>query len=452
MKCNCSFYIDAFLKAYDVPGREREMKKKSIAKMFFISLAKSIGCILIILAVGFISYKISYTILSDEAEENSMVAEVKEIQSDAKIDDISKNLIYVTDDKNRIVHLILEICNTKTYNMDYVTIPVKTNYEIPSTMYRQLLVVNNEIPQIIRLSKLNTYFEKESDAYGYGVLIFEKMLGIDISYYTAISEDVYESHYRDQKVTVGYKTKSDIYNTPGLDGVTPVSTVVMKIDMKISVLSDAHKRQLKDMGGSEEKILNYIKNEYERLESNFSRENKSSYISAYQKMNPDLFHYWGIPCTKEDDAFVVNKKAAKKMLKALEQNSETYTTAQDLSMLNQVVTGTSSGTGNTTSADSKETEETVSDSKDLRIYVLNGSQIAGLASRTKERLEGAGYQVGGIGNYTAETLTHTQIIVKSESQGKDLESYFEAPERLVGQVESGYDIQIILGTADANRQ
>ncbi|MBR1743197.1 MAG: hypothetical protein IJ733_15275, partial [Lachnospiraceae bacterium] len=231
------------------------MKKKSIAKMFFVSLAKSIGCILIILAVGFISYKVSYTILSSESGEKGVRTELKEIQSDASLDDVSKNLIYVTDDKERIVHLILEICNKNTHNMDYVTIPVKTDYTIPSTMYRQLCQINQEIPQVIRISKLNTYFEKESDTYGYGMLIFEKMLGIDISYYTAIKEDVYASHYKEENVTVGFKAKSDIYNTPGLDGVTPKSTVLLKTNMKITTLSDAHKRQLKDLGGDEKKIL-----------------------------------------------------------------------------------------------------------------------------------------------------------------------------------------------------
>lgn len=430
------------------------MKKESIAKLFFVSLAKSLGCLLIILAVGFISYKISYTILSGETEENSMTAEVKEIQSNAKTDEISKNLIYVTDDKNRIVHLMLEICNTKTCNMDYVTIPVKTNYEIPSTMYRQLYSVNEEIPQIIRLSKLNTYFEEESDAYGYGVLIFEKMLGIKISYYTAIKDEVYQNHYRDEKVTVGFQMKSDVESTPGADGITPSSTVEVQTGMKISVLSEAYKRQLKDLGGDEKKILNYIKDDYERLESNLSREDKSSYISTYQKMNPDLFHYWGIPCTKEEDGvYEIDKKTAKKALKALEKNSVSYTVAQDLSVLNQITTD-SAGTDvdSATETPSGENTETIQDSKNLRIYVLNGSQIAGLASKTKDRLAQAGYQIGGIGNYTQETLTHTQIIVKSESQGKDLETYFEEPERLVGQVADGYDIQIVLGTADANRQ
>jgi len=39
-------------------------------------------------------------------------------------------------------------------------------------MYRKLCQVNEEIPQVIRISKLLQYFEDESKAYGYGELIF----------------------------------------------------------------------------------------------------------------------------------------------------------------------------------------------------------------------------------------------------------------------------------------
>lgn len=422
------------------------MKKKSIAKMFFISLLKSLGCIAIILAVGFISYKISYAVLSGETDQNGVTTEIEEIQSDATLDEVSKNLIYVSDEKNRITHLMLEICNTKTYNMDYVTIPVKTDYTIPSTMYRQLCQINQEIPQVIRLSKLKTYFSQEDDAYGYGMLIFEKMLGIDISYYTAYEQEVYDNHYKEEKATIAFKTTSDLNNTPDPEGVIPKSSTTLQTKMKINVLSDAYKRQLSDLGSDEKKILDHIKNEYERLLSNLSRENKSSYISAYQKMNVNFFHYWGVPCTYEDKVYTIDKKAAKKALKALEENSVTYTAAQDLSVLNQIISASATETAVTSSSETAQ-----EDSKKLRIYVLNGSQIAGLASKTKERLESDGYQVPEIGNYTEQTLTHTRIIVSKKEQGKDLESYFEDPERSVGEVAEGYDIEIILGTADANQ-
>ena len=127
------------------------MKKNNVVKVFFISLLKSILFIIILLVTGFASYKISYTILSDNGGNiGTSKGDIADIIEDAQTDEISRNLIYVCNG-DRITNLILEICNTKTNNMDYVTIPVRTEYTIPTTMYQKLCTVNQEIPQIIRI-------------------------------------------------------------------------------------------------------------------------------------------------------------------------------------------------------------------------------------------------------------------------------------------------------------
>lgn len=425
------------------------MKKKSMFKLFYMSLLKSLLCIAIILAVGFASYKISYTVLSKGSSDTGTSAEsLKDIMNKATTDEISKNLIYVSDDKNKITHVMLEICNTKTYNMDYVTIPVRMDYTIPSVMYRKLCQINQEIPQVIRVSKLKQYFEDENDAYGYGVLIFEKMLGTDISYYTALDQETYDNHYTEQKVKVSYRTKSAVNNTPGPDGTTPSSVTTLKTKMNISVLSDAFQNQLKDVAGDQQKIADYIKEQYSRVESNLTVYNKIGYVEAYEKMDVTKYHYWGIPGTFVDRVFEVDTKAAKKGLKALTENTTAYASAQELSGVNTMVTSTSGSDSAGDNTDAK--ADSVASSKGLKIYVLNGSQISGLASSTKEKLENAGYTVPKVGNYTAETLTTTKIKVSEKGQGEDLKEYFNNPEISVGGVTSGYDIEIVLGTVDAN--
>ena len=180
------------------------MKKKNIAKIFAVSLLKSILGILIIIAVGFASYKISYMILSNNSEKVGTTSnEIEDIIEEAQTDEISKNLIYVSNG-NKISHLMLEICNTKTNNMDYITIPVGTDYTIPTVMYQRLSTVNQEIPQIVRIGRLKQYFEKDEDAYGYGELIIEKMLGIKISYYTVIDQETYANHYSRRNVNIKF--------------------------------------------------------------------------------------------------------------------------------------------------------------------------------------------------------------------------------------------------------
>lgn len=47
-------------------------------------------------------------------------------------------------------------------------------------------------------------------------------------------------------------------------------------------------------------------------------------------------------------------------------------------------------------------------------------------------------------------MTTTKIIVSKKGQGEDLKEYFNNAQVTVGSVSKGYDIEIILGTRDAN--
>ena len=152
-------------------------------------------------------------------------------------------------------------------------------------------------------------------------------------------------------------------------------------------------------------------------------------MECYEKQDPDLFHYWGIPGKYTDKIFEVDTKASKSFINNLVNNDTTYTQAQTFEKVAKTSTKSSKGKS---------------------IIVLNGSQIGGLASAAKTKLTNAGYTVKKIGDYTAATLTQTKIIVKEDGAGKDLVKYFSNPVVETGTVETGYDIKIIIGTADAN--
>ena len=396
------------------------MKKKSIAKVFILSLLKSILGIAIIIAVGFASYKISYMVLSNNSENvGTSSNEIKDIVEEAQTDEISKNLIYVSND-NKISHLMLEICNTKTNNMDYITIPVGTDYTIPTEMYQKLSIVNQEIPQIIRIGRLKQYFQNDEDAYGYGELIIEKMLGVKISYYTVLDQETYLNHYSRRNTEVKFKPLS-LAESSSEKSVT--------VTEKINVASRSYVNQLKDIKGDQNKIAEFIKDQYERVDSNLTVYNKIGYVESYEKMDPDLIHYWGIPGKYPDKIFAVDTKASKSFINNLVNNTTTYTQAQ---VFNKVA------------------KTSTKSSKGKNIIVLNGSQIGGLATAAKTTLTNAGYKVKKIGDYTAATLTQTKIIVKEDGVGKDLVKYFSNPVVETGTVDTGYDIKIIIGTADAN--
>ena len=415
------------------------MKKNNVVKVFFISLLKSILFIIILLVTGFASYKISYTILSDNGGNiGTSKGDIADIIEDAQTDEVSRNLIYVCNG-DRITNLMLEICNTKTNNMDYITIPVRTEYTIPTTMYQKLCTVNQEIPQIIRIGRIKTYFANNDDAFGYGELIIEKMLGIKISYYTVLDQETYNSHYARKRVRVRFKPEEGtVTATPAPDGTVP-EVQYIRVPQRISVASSTYINQLKDINGDQEKIAEYIKEQYERVESNLTVYNKIGYIECYEKMNVDYFHYWGIPGMYNGKVFSVDTKAAKSFLNKLADNTASYTEPQE----NSSVSAVSKNKNRNKNSKAKS-------SKGLNIIVLNGSRINGLASATQTKLNADGFSVNQIGDYTYETLTHTRIIVKENGLGNDLAGYFTDPEIVTGNVQEGFDIEIILGTADAN--
>ena len=171
-------------------------------------------------------------------------------------------------------------------------------------------------------------------------------------------------------------------------------------------------------------------------------------VESYEQMNVDYFHYWGCPGSYDGKVFVVDTKAAKKFFKGLINNEVPYTAAQDLTTTQKATT--SPAASSNTTPKPKRGKKAVS-SKGLKIILLNGSKIAGLAGKTQQKLQKKGYTVPQVGDYTKETLTQTKIIVKEDGQGEDLKKYFKNPQVTVGMVDQGYDIEIILGTADANQ-
>ena len=94
------------------------------------------------------------------------------------------------------------------------------------------------------------------------------------------------------------------------------------------------------------------------------------------------------------------------------------------------------------------TQEPIS-SVGYSIEVLNSTDVAGVAAGWQETLNGAGFTVSSIGNYETETLVSTKIIVTQEGMGQDLVGYFKDASIEVGTISSGADIQIIVGTDDA---
>lgn len=372
-------------------------KNNSPLKMFMKGFFKSFFIIAILCIVGFGSYKITMFYYKIEGVPQNSKANgfIKDIVSDATVDEISKNLIFSSDKlSGEVKELVLEIVNTNTNNIDYINISADSQITLSNEMYQRLYESNPEIPQIIKLSQLYKYMEADY-IYEYGVLIIEDYLDIDISYYTGMDEDYF-------------------------------STIFVKDEDKI-VFTDEWKDTI-SIAKSEDDFKEIIKDYYDEVSSNLSMRNKEKYISTYIKVDPELIYFYHIIGEQQLEGYMIDVEASSNMISELINNEVTYTSKQEESTLPLG-------------------QEEIS-SKGYNIKISNGSKITGLAAHYKEKLISEGYQVTGIDNYNGEIVNATKIIVDSEGLGYDLATYFSDPTVTVEELGEGIDIQIILGTND----
>lgn len=376
--------------------------------VFFQRFIKSLLIMGALIFVGFLSYKgtlLYYDIYGGPKDDKAAVL-IKELYGEVEVVDVSKNLIYCIGEDGTINAVVLEIFNTLTDNLDYITIPMKATFTITNELYQKLYASGCEAPQIIKLSKIDEYFSDET-LFIYGAILLEDLLGIQINYYTAADAKTFKEMFK--------KREADFTE---LEDGTVISSYY---EWKIKKSYVKKLTQLKD----DEAIETFIKERINNCNSNLNTRSKLEYLESYKRLDSKLIHTHSIYGTLEGNKFEVETESSKALLERILQN-ETYKAEQK----------------------NEKDQESVRDSLGYSIEILNASQITGLAAAYKGNFEKDGYTVAGIGNYQGQMMNQTKIIVRQEGLGKDLLPYFKGAVIEMGQLPEGVDIQVILGTED----
>lgn len=124
-----------------------------------------------------------------------------DIVGDVTADAVSRNIIYSYDPATKIIDaIVIEILNTESGNLDFVTIPAESQITVSNEIYKRMCAAGADAPQIITLSLLNDYFGDDT-AYEYGILLLEDYMGIDIGYYTSMENSVFNSMFTQSEET-----------------------------------------------------------------------------------------------------------------------------------------------------------------------------------------------------------------------------------------------------------
>lgn len=387
------------------------MKGNNLLNLFMKGFLKSFLLIAVLIGTAYGSYKLTMHFYKPDKVANDSKAEeiISDMVSDVPVEKVSKAIIVSVDhETGKISRIVLEIFNTYTCNMDYITIPANTQFTLSNELYQKINALNQEVPQIVTLSDMNQYFSGEND-YQYDMFILEDLLGIDIHYYSVLDDSDYSKVFTEEKRTFIYQTKEEEQR---------VMTAGVQVFSPDFLLQLEH---IKD----EPALVEFVKNWYKNLDTNLAEVNKLKYVADYLQVEPDYIYYHSLYGEEKNGCFFADQEVAVPMLKELERNTVKYQEPQP-----------------------DEAGEVGRVSEGLKIRILNGSGISGLASAYKDILTLDLYNVTGIANYVQDDLEITRIVVKQEGMGLDLLKYFNEAVLETGQTREGTDIEIILGKKD----
>ncbi len=390
------------------------MKKKSVASIIIIYFFKTFGIILLLLAVGVLSYYLTmlYYNQTERKERSTQYTHVIDVNTGNE----SSNLIYSYDEKTKkIKAMVLELFDETTTNMNFITIPADTQISISSKKYSELMKVSQQIPQLFTMEDINEYFTGDV-AYEYGIMILQEQFHADIGYFTAIPSDTFDKFFEKNS-----KKKKKLVYQPSE-----------------ALLNSASQCD------TEAKMNDFIEEMWDDMILDITLSQKQHYSAALARTNRDYIRTRRAYGSKSGDVFLLDEKKNRKLVNDIWE-SEAYDTPQKSSA---------------DSADKKDKDSSDSSSgtkvssAGRSIWITNGSGINGLAATYKEKLEADGLIVTGTGNYDGVVQKKTRILVTKKKLGKDLLKYFKDAtiEKVENTAENplngGADIEIILGTQD----
>lgn len=387
------------------------MKNKELQKIFFKTFLITVLSMLVLSFVSIGTYALIIKGFTVEEEKQQEVGgkEVSMI-SDVRLGSTYLNLIYSSNEADKVIeNMAIEVFNSNTGNLDIVTLPANTEYTMSDTLYKRLSAVNPQIPQVIKLGNILQYFDAP-EAYQYGQVIVEDMLGMELSFYTKITNTVFGDYLETKEM--------DIYTSDA-----------KKHTYSVLCMSSYIKNDIMDSNIDEDNITAFLTKISSAVSSNFTSSNRLSYKDAYLKVALDKVYYWHAigKINTDKSTFSIDTKQTTAVIKGIIKNSAYTQTQEEYNNLMEKTMNSSS--------------------KDLNIRVLNGADYAGQAGKYKNLLKEAGYKVVSVGDNDT-VLESSKIITKDANTGYDLLKYFDNADIEKGSVPEGIDILVIVGKAD----
>ncbi|TCT14106.1 LytR family transcriptional attenuator [Natranaerovirga pectinivora] len=365
---------------------------------------------------------------------------------------IKENLTFaffgVDEDGYRPDSLMVGIFNTKTKNLDIVSIPRDTRIELPDRLYATLRERRSDTPRVMKINAVSAYShpDKRNE---YAVEALESLVPIKIDYYIKLNLEsfkkvvdmiggveitvpqnmVYSDPY--QNLYINLKAGRQVLNGAQAEQLVRFRSGygdqdLGRIRMQQEFMKEFSKQILTDRNILN--LTNILSTALEQAETNFEFNDVLQYMQFANDFDVEKLEMATLPGQPRTvggvSYFVMDEEGTIELF-------------EEIKMKNKPI-----------DKKTEKEEPKLISSVGKNIEVLNSTTIGGIAGETRDLLREKGFTVVNVGNFLSGALNTTKIIVREENMGEDLKEFFNNP---VVEVDnqlspSNIDIRIILGT------
>ncbi len=312
------------------PGRRGRQTAKSMLIRGFL---QSFFIVAILLIAGTIGYQTTMKLwMIPEKEPVTQVQPepTPEPITVPSVDEVSRNLIFCYDAETKVISkILLEVFHCERKQLTYITIPTETQFTMSDILYRQLIAVEPSIPQMLRLSAMTRYLDS-SVIFDYGELMVEDMLGLEISYYTVVPVELFQTIFEEKSISDGIsaadimegsydisaKQAGESSAEQNKQASSPTETEQQNNPVIAQVFTRDYVRTIDKLDNTEQ-ISTYIEELYPPLQSNLPVSQKMNYLDSYSKTSLEEVSFTRLAGFDKNSGFVMDPKLVQEQLREL---------------------------------------------------------------------------------------------------------------------------------------
>ncbi len=322
--------------------------------------------------------------------------------------------------------------NSSTKEIDFISLPRDSKITISKDEVNAIKELGRYCPSsgTMKLTELYSYAGK-AKGHEFQKRYIQSLLGISIDYYAVIDLDAFKNivkavggiymdipagglHYNDpeQKLKISVPGGRVLLDGDMAEGVVRFRNTYANGDLQRIEVQKKFMKEFFSQVLKKESIMNnltsLISTFINYVSTDFPITDIPKYLSSISQLDSEKMTFYTMPGEgvnlPEGSYFIVDAKETKKLVNDIfysDPPEEEVTPSQ------------------TPSA------PLPSNSKGLKIQVLNGGDTNGMAATVRDKLKTAGFNITKADNYSGKKVDETRIVVSREGMGEDLVKHFK---------------------------